>query len=126
MPFTFSIEKKSDYLLIKSKGTIETLEEHISLNKKEAELILKSNIRKVIVDESQTLYSSSYTGILNTAMLINEYMESIPDQIKLFKIASIVKKEFLKEAYFWETYSRNRGYNVRIFFTIEDAINYIK
>ena len=126
MPFTISTEKKLDYLLIKVKGKIENFEEHKSLARAQVEKILKNNIKKVITDHSEISYSMSYIGLISTTELVQFYIDSFPNQIKNFKVAAVLKNFFLTEGYFWEIYARNKGFDVRAFHKMEDAIEYIK
>ena len=124
MPFTITAQKKSNYLLVRVSGTIENLEEHKLMDKQVADEIFKHDINKVIVNELPITSSQSYSTIINTAYLVDFYIQAISDRLKLYQIAAVVKKDLDVQGYFWETYARNRGYNVRIFYTMEDALKY--
>ena len=91
-----------------------------------AKEIIKNGIKKVIIDDLEIIYTPGVTSILRTAELVQFYYQQLPDVIKTFKIVSIANQDIKEFAEFWETYAQNRGFDLRVFYTFEDALKFIK
>lgn len=126
MDFKISLKIEDDYLLIISTGTIGSLKEHMIFDSQISQEILNQGIKKVLVNHIKLKYASGVSTVFNTAKFIDYYIENIPSKIKIFKIAVIPSPQVKHNYKFWETYGRNRGFDIRVFYSMEDALKYIK
>ena len=129
MPFHLSIKEENDYIIMKSTGTINNFDEQTELAREQTDLIIKYNVKKVISDVTELQYSLDSFNIVDVASLVKFYIDSLPTQLKSYLIAAVLNemvKDVIPKARFWETYTRNRGFNFRVFYSMEDALKCIQ
>ena len=106
MNVTLTSYPKEDYLLIESKGAIETMEELLAHSRMVWEEINKHNFRKVLVGEPETVLPLDLTLYFN---LVKSYVDSFPPEIYDVKIAIVVAEAYFEVASSWETLCQSRG-----------------
>ena len=116
--YTYNIS--DDVLHVKAGGIDRDLRE---VQKYGAELIgicKEHDIRKVLADERDLEYT---IGVIDTFQLAEYYSKELP---KLARVAVVANSKNLNDAQFWETASVNRGLNVRVFTSHEEAKQWIQ
>ncbi|MEO6188558.1 MAG: hypothetical protein ABIO82_03375 [Ginsengibacter sp.] len=120
MNITIATFPKEDYLLIESKGTVETMEELLAHSQMIWEEISKYDFKKILVDDLETIFPLDLASYFN---LVKNYVENFPPEIYEAKI-TIVASEIYKEVMFsWETLCQSRGLQYFVFTSIEDAVH---
>ena len=125
MPFHLSVKVEKDYLIMKSTGIINNFDEQKAIDKELVKLIIKNEVKKVISDVTELQYSPPLFNISDIASLIKFYVDNLPIQLKSYIVVAVLPeaaKDVGPKARFWETYARNRGYNFRVFYSMEDAV----
>ena len=68
-------------------------------------------------------------NIGDVASLVKFYIDNLPIKLKSFQVAAVLHeaiKDMGPNARFWETYARNRGYDFKIFYSMENALKYMQ
>lgn len=123
MPANISAHQENHYLPIKASGIIESLEELKDFSTALYAEGIKYDTRNVVIDEMQLQLT---TSVVHQCELINFYSESLPPQIKQYKIAVAVDPKYRELAEFWELYGSNRGYPWKGFTSLENALDWIE
>lgn len=120
MNITLTSYPKEDYLLIESKGSIETMEEllaHSQLIWKEVD---KHEFRKILVDEPETTMPLELTHYFD---LVKNYVDNFPREIYDLKAAIVVSETHFEVISSWETLCQSRGLQYFAFTSLEDAVH---
>ena len=132
MPFKLSIKAKEPYLIIKITGFISTFDEQKAMDKAKVEKMIKYNVDKVIFDDTEIQHAPNLFKVVDISNLVKFYIDKLPIKFKFHKIVDVLNQSFksmpdyLELARFWETYARNRGFDVKIVYSMEDALKYFQ
>jgi len=118
MNVTITSKVKDDYLLIKASGKVIDIEEWKLIGRRYYDEIAKHDTQKVIIDGLELQFPAH---LLDMVHLVKFYKEELPSEIRRLKLAVVVDSKDKKIVDFWETYSHNRGYSYRAFYSMEDA-----
>lgn len=117
MPITYSFEQKGEVLYATGHGIEDDLEQNKEVTKTLIRACKEHGCNKLLVDDRDVKYTAS---ILTLYELANFYTtEGIP--LKLRRVAIVADSQYEENNEFFETTSRNRGVNLRVFYRIEDA-----
>jgi hypothetical protein len=120
MPIKYTYSVSGDVLHVKTMGTDKDLDE---VQKYGAELIgicKEHHITKVLADERDLEYT---IGVIDTLQLAQYYSRKLPI---LARVAVVANSKYWDDAQFWETASKNRGLNVRVFTSYKEAKQWIE
>lgn len=120
MNVTLTSYPKGDYLLIESKGSIETMEELLAHSQMIWEEINTHEFRKILVDEPETVLPLDIILYFN---LVKSYVDNFPPEIYDVKIAIVVSEAYFEMISSWETLCQSRGLQYFAFTSLEDAIH---
>ena len=114
---------EGDYLLIVASGKIVTNEEYRTLLKRYCDAIVKSGLKKALIDESKVDYAHSL--LLQTDIV--EFYESgeLPEEFSTWKLASVVPEHMSLLVDFWADVARRSGYDQHGFTSIELAREFL-
>jgi hypothetical protein len=122
MSFTLKSRKKKEYLLIISKGVLSMTEDLVSHSNRVYMETKKFKKQKILVDDTETTFPLS---LFNYSDLVNHYVMNFPPEIKQFQVAIVIAEAFKSMAEFWETVCINKGYQFRVFSTVQEAHNWL-
>lgn len=120
MNVTFTTNPKEDYLLIDSKGTIETMEGLLAHSQTVWEKIHNHNFKKVLINDSETSFPLELTLYFN---LVKNYVDHFPPEIFDVKVAVVFSEKYKEVISSWETLCQSRGLQYFVFTSVEDAIH---
>lgn len=120
MNVTLTAYPKEEYLLIESKGTIETMEGLLAHSQTVWEKIHNHNFKKVLINDSETTLPLDLVPYFN---LVKNYADHFPPEIFDVKIAIVVSKAYYEVISSWETLCQSRGLQYYAFTSLEDAIH---
>lgn len=123
MNITITSQNKEEYLLIESKGDVETKEDLIRHCDLVFEEISKYDAKKILIYEPETTFPLEIYPYFD---LVKHYTETFPPDIKSLKIAAVLAKEFREIAETWETLCVSRGFDYFVFTSFQEAENWIK
>jgi hypothetical protein len=119
MAINYQFTVKDDILIVEASGEDDGLEEVMAYAKAIINEGIKHQCTKIICDERNLIYrlstSETYELAKNTAF-------AAP---KIASTAVVTHPEFKEIIEFWETVAFNRGLNIKVFFTIEDAMQWL-
>ncbi len=111
-----------NYLFIESSAVINNIEDWVEMDNIKSELIFKSGLRNVIVDDRKVTHKEDYFLICE---VVKNMIDNLPIELRTLRLAVIVNDESKKIGNFWETYSANRGFPFRVFTDINEGIAFI-
>ena len=117
MAIHFNTEDRGDYLQIRSCGTEEHLEQSIAYNKAMYDAVLESKRTKVLLDERQLTNLEDIFDVYSLA----ETHEALHFARNIEKVAIVGNPKDRSNLEFFEILSRNRGFQVKIFYEPEPA-----
>lgn len=120
MNVTLTTYPKENYLLIESKGIIETMEGLLSQSQLIWEEILNHDFKKVLINQPETILLEDLVPYFK---LVKNYVDSFPPEIYNLKIAVVVSEKYKEVASSWETLCQSRGLRYFVFTSFEDAIH---
>jgi hypothetical protein len=115
-------EAKNGYLLLTGEGPIVSMEEYKTLLGQYVDEVQKQAQIKIVVDERLVDYGPS---LLNQADIVTFTASEMPEVMKTWKLAVVLKDEHMALGEFWECESRSAGYPYMVFSKMDDAIQYI-
>lgn len=118
MNITISSRFTEDYLLIESKGKLETSEELLKHSQLLYEEIVKNGAKKILINEPGTHFP---LDLFHYFDLVQNYVESFPPEIRTLKIAIVIADEYKEVAASWEALCVSRGLSFFAFTSFEDA-----
>ena len=122
MNVTFTTYPKEEYLLIESKGTIETMEGLLAHSQAVWEKIHNHDFKKVLINDLETSFPLELTLYFN---LVKNYVVSFPPEIFDVKIAVVFSEKYKEVISSWETLCQSRGLQYFVFTSLEDAIHFL-
>lgn len=120
MNVTLESFPKKDYLLIESKGTVETMEELLEHSQMIWEEIRKYGFKKILIDEPGVTFLQDVVPYFN---LVKSYVENFPKEINELKIATVMSEEHIEIGQTWESLCQSRGLQYFMFTKFDDALN---
>jgi hypothetical protein len=118
MNVLISSQKERDYILIKLSGTVQNIEEWMSLTKQYHEEIGRFDSNKVIIDQIELDFP---TDLHSQCKIIDFYAENLPHEHKFLKLAIVMNSKYKSVATVWELLAYNHGYNYKAFCSMEEA-----
>ncbi|MEO9004719.1 MAG: hypothetical protein ABI288_08270, partial [Ginsengibacter sp.] len=91
MNVTLTTIPKEDYLLIESKGSVETMEELLAHSQIVWERINSHNFKKVLINDIETYFPLELTLYFD---LVKNYVDHFPSEIFDVKIAVAVSETY--------------------------------
>ena len=126
MTVTVTSKLNLDYLYIKAEGNlcwnINDLSEWEHLINLYISEIAAYKCNKVIIDETQISYP---TELIHVCKLFDYIADKFSTYIGNTIIANVLDQSYHDLAEFWEVYSNNRGLILKVFYSLDDAVNYI-
>ena len=120
MNVTITSYPKEDYLLIESKGTIESMEELLAHSQMIWEEIHNHDFQKILVNEPETILPLDLVPYFN---LVQNYVDNFPPEIYDLKIAVVFSEKYKEVILSWESLCQSRGLRYFVFTSFEDAIH---
>jgi hypothetical protein len=120
MPIEIILESqnKGEYLLITSKGTLNTKEELVTHSQMVFDEIIKHGATHVLVNNVKTHFPVELFPYFG---LVKGYAEDYPPEIRALQIAVVTAPEYKEVAASWETLCQSRGLHFYAFTSLEDA-----
>ena len=112
MSLTITSELKQDYLLIVSKGTLETVEDLLLQTEMVQTEVLKYNSIKVLIDNTETILPLDLTPYFD---LVKKYSKSIRPELRNVQLAVLVLDKYKEVGLSWETISQSLDLKFHIF-----------
>ncbi|MEO8721609.1 MAG: hypothetical protein ABI297_00550 [Ginsengibacter sp.] len=120
MSVTITTYPKEEYLLIESKGIIETMEELLAHSQLIWDKIHNHNSKKVLINEPEIILPQNLILYFN---LVKNYVDHFPPEIFDVKIAVVFPVDYKEVISSWETLCQSRGLNYFVFTSYEDALH---
>ena len=120
MSIFYSFQIENDILLVKTTGSDESLEEVQKYGLAIVDKCLENNINKVLIDETELEYKLS---TIDTYALAEFLSLQLP---RLGRAALVCDERSLKDAQFFETVVSNRGLQINVFTSKEEARDWIQ
>jgi len=122
MDLTITSQKKEEYLLIESKGSLKTKDDLLRHSQMIYEEIIKHDFHKILINEPETHFPLELFPYFN---LVKEYIDNFPPEIRYLKIAVVVSGEYTQVAESWETLCVSRGLQYFVFTSFKEASNWL-
>ena len=110
------------YLLVESSGELFTREDLVKQSRLIHDEIIKHRAKKILVDEVATKFPLELFPYYE---LVKFYLDNFPPDIRQFKIAIVIAKDYEKMARFWETVCTNRGLQYFAFTSFQKAQDWL-
>jgi len=120
MNVTLTTYPKEDFLLIESKGAIETMEELLAHSQMIWSEIDNHDFEKVLVNEPEIIPPQDLVLYFN---LVKNYVDNFPREIYNVKIAVVCSESYKEVLSSWESVCQSRGLQYFVFTSFEDAIH---
>jgi len=114
--------KKGDILYTEAKGE-RTLQTVLRITKQTIEACKEHCVRKALVDVQKLEGKLSTIEVFS---IPSEHFEMLRDRTVLEKAAIVDRKEHAQSYTFFENVAVNRGYQLKFFNRIEDALEWLK
>jgi hypothetical protein len=115
MAIQYTFECSGTILRVKATGKDDNLEQVENYGLAVWEALNACGCTKVLCDETELEYSLDTFDSFESAKFIAEHAQ------KVLKAAIVCKASNVEDADFWETVAVNRGFQVKMFKTIEEA-----
>ncbi len=115
---------ENDYLLIVSLGSTFSNEEYQLLVKRYCDEMVKSGLKKVIIDENNMEYAPSFFLQMDVVEFYSS--EELPDDFNTWKVACVGPADFKVYFDFWEDAATKSGHDHRAFASIELAREFMR
>jgi hypothetical protein len=129
MNVTVSSTKEADYLVIRSTGYIESLEELKELVTLYMDEAAKHGIEKVLIDETEIRHRTSSLAVADRAdlvSLVEFYGEVLPAEASSWKVCVVPAADVRDLSELWEFQVGEMGLGFRSFPTIEEAREFMR
>jgi hypothetical protein len=113
----YAIEVRDRYLYLAGEGTEDGLEENIEIHKMIVNTCKEHNCPRVLIDDRNVVYTAS---LLSLYQLAKHYSQvDIPRFIQ--RAAVVTNSSYKANNQFFENTVRNRNINLRVFYDLEEA-----
>ncbi len=120
MDITITSKNKKEYLLIESKGHIETKEDLFAQSQMMYDEITKHGATKVLINEPETYFPPD---LFHYFGLVQNYTDNYPPEIRNLKIAIVVSDECKEVTTSWAALCQSRGLQYFAFTSFQDAVD---
>lgn len=115
MSVKFQIFNHENYLKVIAKGKDDDQADVKNYTDAVVNAILDFNSKKVLCDERELQYNLSLTDTFQLGEYVSQYSGH------LIKIAIVCNSKFIDDAKFYETVTTNRGMQIKVYTSIEEA-----
>ena len=122
MSFELSTEKKGDVLWVTATGA-RSLQTVLAMAKDILAACVENKVKKVLTDVRAL---EGRLGVLDGYEIVKKHFPKMKDPSVISQIAIVDLKEFSGSFKFFEDVAVNRGFRVRIFSDIEEAIDWLQ
>ncbi len=119
MNITITSQNKKEYLLIESKGSIETKEDLLEHSQMLYNEIAKHGLQKILINEPETYFPLE---LFHYFGFVHDYEDNFPPEIRNLKIAIVVSNDYKDVAATWEALCQSRGLQYFAFTSFQDAV----
>ena len=117
MSINYTIENRRDYIYLMGEGIEVSLDENKQIHQMIVNICKDHNCERVLIDDRNVTYTAT---ILSLYQLAEYYAKvDIPRQIN--RAAILANPKYKETNNFFEDTSRNRGINLRLFYDLEEA-----
>ena len=119
--FKYKFIKKDKYILVKTEGTVTTIDQVINYADDIFEKCLKESKNKVLIDDRNTIV---YTSLIKNFQIAEKV--ALLQSEKVFVTTALVTNESNKDKFTdIELFFRNRGFYFKVFDSINNAKNWL-
>jgi hypothetical protein len=122
MELTITSQKKEGYLLIESKGSIQTKEELFRHSQLLFDEIMKQGAQRILINDIEMHFPLELFPYFG---LVQDYVENYPPEIRSLQIGVVVAEEYKDVAESWETLCVSRGLQFYAFTSLEEASQWL-
>lgn len=122
MSVTIASHIENNYLLITAAGRVADYDEFKELIMRYYEEIVRFGVDKVIVEEREVQFPLS---LLEATESIEFISGSLPEDVKLWRIAFIVGNDIRGIADYWEFQANQNGYSFKVCSAMEEAREFL-
>ncbi len=117
MAIKYTFEKRGDILYAFGAGLEESLEQNKDITRQLSKASQKFECTKLLVDDRNVIYTSSILSLYELAKFY-----STEDSLnKIYKVAVLANPKYKENNDFYETTARNRYLNLHVFYSCEQA-----
>jgi hypothetical protein len=117
MAIYYSVEGRGDTLYFIGEGTEQDLDQNKQVHHMIVQTCEERDCTKVLIDDTRVKYTASIVSLYELAKYYNQI--HIPNKIR--KVALVANPDYKESNDFYETTTRNRGVNLRVFHQREEA-----
>ncbi|HEX2696486.1 MAG TPA: hypothetical protein VHM28_02185 [Anaerolineales bacterium] len=121
MAIQYTYEKKDEILYALGSGVEESLKQDQEVTLEVIEVSRSFGCTKLLMDDRNVAYTSSITSLYELAKSYSAKAELYA----IRKIAVVADSKYKEDNDFYESAVRNRGLNLRIFYSIEKAEDWL-
>jgi len=122
MGINFKAFPQETYLYVKSEGKWGSLDEHKQYNLEMYQSIARYQFNRILVNELDVVYPNN---ILDLYELAHFYDKELPIEVQLLQLVLVVKEKYKQLASFWELVCQNLGYQFKVFYSLEEARDWL-
>ena len=122
MEISITSQNTSEYLLIESKGSLETGADLLTHSQLLYNEIKKYDAKKILIDEPGTHFPLDLFLYFD---LVKNYIDHFPPDIRSLKIAIVTAEAYTEIAQSWEALCVSRGLQFFVFTSFEEAIDWL-
>jgi hypothetical protein len=111
-------QEKQDYLILTATGTIQNSDDWIELAKKCYTEMERMHKNKLIMNGIEL---EKPKDLFTMCDLTESLLKDFPPNVRSMKIAAVSDIKYKELLLFWETFSYNRGFCFKAFFSLEEA-----
>ena len=122
MDITITSQNKDEYLLLESKGSIQTKEELFRHSQLLFDEIMKQGAQRILINDIEMHFPLELFPYFG---LVQDYVENYPPEIRSLQIGVVVAEEYKEVAESWETLCVSRGLQFYAFTSLEEASQWL-
>jgi hypothetical protein len=123
MSFKISSCVENDYLKIVASGSIESASEYKIIAEDYYKEWKNKKIKNLIIDERQLELTISISDVCD---IFDFIFKNMPKEVMNIRIVMISSEENRERSLFSANYYKNRGYNINIVFSMEEAMEFLR
>jgi hypothetical protein len=117
MAIQYESEKRQDYIYFIGEGIEGELEENQQIHEMIVNICKDHNCDRVLIDDRKVTYTASVCSIYQLV----EYYAKVDLPRQIYRAAVVADLKYKETNDFFENASRNRGINLRLFYDLEKA-----
>ncbi len=118
MDYSISSEIVDDVIEFTAEAVCNNAEELNLMADQYITEISDNGLKKALIDERGVAHLA---GIMEQVRAAKHIMNNHPAEVRRWKIAVVIDPEYSTVTDFFETYVANRGYSIRVFYTMQEA-----